>query len=311
MRMDTMTRVLGMMVLMTAVTLSARANHLAGEKAAEAANYLEADMPQQYAWKHGVAVSGATAGMEPPMLQLAGAGPFMSFDVAVDNTMIYSNDEVLFGSTFDNETSIYITGYTPGGWIVGAGFSLDIMSVKGDIDMEQASYAFDLYAAYNVWRGLTLGAFVSYIYSDLEDTTFKLNGATGQLGGDTHRVGGGILASYQCNWQAYTFTTTTSLSSMNNVTFTEVWDTEYTSWNTMLSVYRPLTEKLGAELYGSYIRLLDSPSLNQRDEEIVNLGGELSYQVNADWTVRLGYERSFLYSGYEDHLFNFGVVYAW
>lgn len=311
MRISSIGTILTVAMAYCGLATTAQANHEATAKAEETAEYVSADMPQQYAWKHGVAISGAAAGTEAPTMQVAGAGPFMSFDLALDNTIIYGSDEVLFGDTFDNETSLFITGYTAGGWMMGLGLSVDVLSVDGDIDMNQTSYAVDMFAAYNVWKGLTLGGFVSYIYSDLENKSFTLNGGPGQVGGETHRIGGGILASYQCQWREYTFNTTTSLASMNNVTFTDVWDTEYTSWNNLLSVYRPLTDKLGAEVYGSYVRLLDSPSLNRRDTEIVNLGGELSYQVNADWTLRAGYERSFLYSGYENHMFNVGVLYAW
>lgn len=302
----------GLLVALLAATAGGRAMANHETAAGQAAAYIPKDLPQQFGWQHGVQLSGEVGGQgRGEEVQVAGEwGDLRDLTLQFDTAVSYQHDEVLLGTAVDLNNSIFLTGTLDADWLVGMGLTLNSHVVDGKVNLEQTSFAYDVFAQYAVTEHLSLGGFVSFIYSDINNTDFTLDGSSGTIQGDAYRYGAGLLATWQQQWRAYTFTFTTSVASMNSPDVKSVFDTNYASWNNLLSIYRPITDKLGVEGYASWVHLLDSPASNRRDREFGTLGVSLDYRLNDAWSISAGYERTICYSNFESNTVNLGATWV-
>lgn len=295
------------------LALSAHANHLATAQNIE--EYVVEDMPQQYAWRHGAGLGLALSPDYDQRIQTAG-GFFQFVDLSLNLTSSWADDRLLFGETWDLDSSLFIVGYAADELTLGLGLSQNHQETDGLFDLELDSFTLDLFGTKGLGRGFALTVFFSYIHSELDGDDFLIDVggdlAAGEIESDSvDRIGGGVLLSHQCRWRDLVIVASTGIASMNARNASELFDSEYASWNSLLELTHPIVGALSGSLYGSYNHLLDAPALTQRDEDVGAVGLELDYALSAACSLRLGYETDVAYENYEGHRVNLGVTLSW
>ncbi len=253
--------------------------------------------------------SGRTPPAPPPLPGQAGS--FISnLQLSTDYSIATFHDNTLDGSGQQTTTDAFLSGQLGRHWVFGLGVIHNTYRVGGPSDLLQTNNTVNFFLNYRVGCGLTLGAFLDYNITDIEDSLIRdpANGLLVSLGDDFARWGGGLLASYDLELLGFNFGATTTVASMNKKSPRDFFDNEDTAWATVFSVQRNLTESLSLAAHTTFYTLLDNQA--PLDGAFWYVGGDVNYACGSHHSVGFGYETPWGYSSYSEHRFSFNYTFT-
>jgi hypothetical protein len=223
---------------------------------------------------------------------------FESLELAIDTNYASVHDGQIGGSGHEGETTLTLTGNIGDALQLSLAHSVSRVDIGGTTPLEQNGHNTTLMASYLVTENLTLGAFVSFTQTDIEEQ-------------DVDDVwGAGLLASYAREIKGFDVGLTGTIASLtDNSSLADLFDSKDSVAGAIFDVSRSLSDALSATVYtGMYTAL---HNVTEQDQTFWSLGAELNYAPNDTMAIGLGYERTLDLESFQDHRVNASIAVNW
>jgi hypothetical protein len=239
-------------------------------------------------------------GIRPPRIQPpTEAGDwFESLELAIDTNYASVHDGQLGGSGHEGQTTFTLTANIGDEWQLSLSHALSRVDIGGATPLEENANNTTLMVSYLATEKLTLGAFVSFTQTDIEEQ-------------DVDDVwGAGLLASYGTQIKGFDVGVTGTLASLNdNDSLADIFDSQDAVGAVLFDVSRSLSDSVSATVFAGLYSALNNKT--ESDQTFWTTGADITYAPNDVMAVGLGYERTLDLENFQDHRINASIAVNW
>lgn len=223
---------------------------------------------------------------------------FDSFELAIDTSYASVSDGQIGGSGHEGETTITLFSNIGDKIQLSLAHSISRIDIGGATPLEESANNTTLMASYLLTENLTIGGFLSFTRTDIED----------QEADDVW--GAGLLASYAREIKGFDVGLTGTIASLNdNSSLADIWDDKDSVAGAIFDVSRSLSDAVSATVFTGVYTSLDNDT--EQDATFWSLGADINYAPNDTMAVGIGYERTLDLDDFQDHRVNASISVNW
>ena len=221
-----------------------------------------------------------------------------SMELAIDSNYASVHDGQLGGSGHEGETTFTLSTNIGDAWQLALSYSLSRVDIGGAVPLEANANNSTLMVTYLATEKLTVGGFVSFTQTDIEEQ-------------DVDDVwGAGLLASYATQVKGFDVGVTGTIASLaDNSSLGDIYDPQDAIAATLFDVSRSLTDALSATVFTGFYSSLHNTT--EFDQTFWTFGADLNYAPNDVIVVGVGYERTLDLENFQDHRINASIAVNW
>jgi hypothetical protein len=242
----------------------------------------------------------------------ASAGGFLEdSQFSLDTSWARFDDDAADGDGDDYEYGFTYSGYIGDRWNLGISARRNVYELSGPFDLDRKTHSLDFFTSYDFTDWFSLGWYLNYGHTDIDGSVAVPLVGTISIDDSYSRWASGLTASFSkaVNDQMQ-FGLTTSVSSNNKDDLENIFDSNDSSWATLIDCYSQWTDNFSTSVYGTFYNVLEMEDDIGVDRSFWFVGVDATYYFNDQWSVNVGYETMLGYKDYDEDRVNLSITYA-